>query len=131
MGSDGVREEQLEVSTRSNNQALYDASGFGSYAYGSTLDSASNQGSVYERMVGSSNQGAHVGRASIEDVNIRIPYQPYLRNFELVSAVSAGSNSSQPGMTERERRAHVESASNEFYYNRQSIFTLSLEYGSS
>jgi hypothetical protein len=90
MGSDDMTEEQPEISTRSNDQALYGGSSLGSYVYGSTLNYASNQGSVHERTVGTSNHGAHGGRASNEDVNVHIPYQPYLRTFEQSVISSAG-----------------------------------------
>jgi hypothetical protein len=108
---DDMREEPPEASARSNNQDLYDGSSLSSYAYGSTLNYASNQGGVHERTVGFSNQCAHVGRASNEDVNIRVPYQPYTRNFEQPGVGSSGSSSSQQRMTHGERRAPAEQAS--------------------
>jgi hypothetical protein len=92
-GGDDMREEPPEASARSNNQDLYDGSSLSSYAYGSTLNYASNQGRVHERTGRFSNQCAHVSRASNEDVNIRVPYQPYTRNFGQSGVGSSGSSS--------------------------------------
>ena len=111
MGSDDTREEQPKASARSSSQALYDGSSLGSYAYDSTSNCASNQGSVQERTVGTSSQGAHGSRPNNESANVRIPYQPYSWDLEQSGVGSAGSILSQQGMAHSERRTPAEQAS--------------------